>query len=137
MHKELAARRDEEAANKRLKTEDSTESPAEAVEEEEPVEPTLDVLPSNMASAARSIAQPLHVGDLRLADLRKAMQQSGHTAEFRGEGTLLVDGSVVVRKTTAGRIDVESIGLPTDGGPATQLGGTFYAVKKTVYESLA
>ncbi|KAI1804443.1 beta-lactamase-like protein [Daldinia bambusicola] len=144
MQKELAARRDEEAANKRLKTEDSTESPTEAVEAavaaekvEESVEPTLDVLPSNMASAARSVAQPLHVGDLRLADLRKAMQQSGHTAEFRGEGTLLVDGSVVVRKTTAGRIDVESIGLPTDGGPATQLGGTFYAVKKTIYESLA
>ncbi|KAI0122484.1 beta-lactamase-like protein [Daldinia grandis] len=136
MHKELAVRRDEEAANKRLKTEDSTELPFE-VTEEEPVEPTLDVLPTNMASATRSVAQPLHVGDLRLADLRKAMQQSGHTAEFRGEGTLLVDGSVVVRKTTAGRIDVESIGLPTDGGPATQLGGTFYAVKKTIYESLA
>ncbi|KAI1648405.1 beta-lactamase-like protein [Daldinia loculata] len=136
IHKELVVRSDEEAANKRLKTEDSTELPAEVVEEE-PVDPTLDVLPTNMASATRSVAQPLHVGDLRLADLRKAMQQSGHTAEFRGEGTLLVDGSVVVRKTTAGRIDVESIGLPTDGGPATQLGGTFYAVKKTIYESLA
>ncbi|KAI8962099.1 beta-lactamase-like protein [Daldinia sp. FL1419] len=132
MQKRLAASHDEETASKRLKTEDSTESPGETS-----VEPMLDVLPTNMASAARSAAQPLHVGDLRLADLRKAMQQSGHTAEFRGEGTLLIDGSVVVRKTTAGRIDVESIGLPTDGGPATQLGGTFYAVKKTIYESLA
>ncbi|KAI1372179.1 beta-lactamase-like protein [Hypoxylon crocopeplum] len=134
VHKELAASRDEDAANKRLKTEELAAEPAA---NDVPVEPTLDILPTNMASATRSIAQPLHVGDLRLADLRKAMQQSGHTAEFRGEGTLLIDGSVVVRKTTAGRIDVESIGLPTDGGPATQLGGTFYAVKKTIYESLA
>ncbi|KAI0835983.1 beta-lactamase-like protein [Hypoxylon sp. FL0890] len=137
MQKQLAqARRDEEAANKRLKTEESDEQPSEA-KAETTVEPVLDVLPTNMASATRSVAQPLHVGDLRLADLRKAMQQSGHTAEFRGEGTLLIDGSVVVRKTNSGRIDVESIGLPTDGGPATQLGGTFYAVKKTIYESLA
>ena len=101
------------------------------------VDPTLDVVPSNLASATRSVAQPLHVGDLRLADLRRAMQQRGHTAEFRGEGTLLVDGSVVVRKSAAGRVDLESVGLLTDGGPATRLGGTFYAVKRTIYDSLA
>ncbi|XXH01990.1 hypothetical protein Hte_008354 [Hypoxylon texense] len=141
MHKQLAAAAaanlDEDGANKRLKTEDSKdETPLKAIEETR-VEPTLDILPTNMASATRSVAQPLHVGDLRLADLRKAMQQSGHTAEFRGEGTLLIDGSVVVRKTTAGRIDVESIGLPSDGGLVNQQGGTFYAVKKTIYESLA
>ncbi|KAH7029212.1 RNA-metabolising metallo-beta-lactamase [Microdochium trichocladiopsis] len=127
---------EDEAAKKRLKTEDAMDESADQPESVA-VEPTLDVVPSNMASAARSHAQPLHVGDLRLADLRKAMQQAGHTAEFRGEGTLLVDGSVVVRKTTTGRINVESIGLPTDGGPATQFGGTFYAVKKSIYESLA
>ncbi|KAI1385583.1 beta-lactamase-like protein [Hypoxylon trugodes] len=137
VQRELAARQEEEAANKRLKTEDSEEHANVPPAKDIPTEPTLDILPTNMASATRSVAQPLHVGDLRLADLRKAMQQSGHTAEFRGEGTLLIDGSVVVRKTTAGRIDVESIGLPTDGGPATQLGGTFYAVKRTIYESLA
>ncbi|KAI0009658.1 beta-lactamase-like protein [Xylariaceae sp. FL0662B] len=135
---------DDEAAHKRLRRDESTEpttittaAAAAAAEENPPVEPTLDIVPATMASATRSVAQPLHVGDLRLGDLRKAMQQSGHTAEFRGEGTLVVDGSVVVRKTATGRIDVESIGLPTDGGPATQLGGTFYAVKRTIYESLA
>ncbi|KAI1396790.1 beta-lactamase-like protein [Hypoxylon fuscum] len=138
IQKQLAAAaklHDEDAANKRLKTEESTDQPA--VVDDAPAEPTLDTLPTNMASATRSVAQPLHVGDLRLADLRKVMQQSGHTAEFRGEGTLLVDGSVVVRKTTAGRIDLESICLPTDGGPATRYGGTFHAIKKTIYESLA
>ncbi|KAI0194306.1 beta-lactamase-like protein [Xylaria flabelliformis] len=124
---------DEEVANKRIKTEE----PQPNVPAEVPMEPTLDVLPMNMTSATRSVAQPLHVGDLRLADLRKAMQQSGHTAEFRGEGTLLIDGSVVVRKTATGRIDVESIGLPIGSGPAGQMGGTFYAVKRTIYENLA
>ncbi|KAI0475358.1 beta-lactamase-like protein [Xylariaceae sp. FL0804] len=136
---------DEDSAKKRLKTtaeeataDGSSTAMAAGTAPAPEAEPTLDTLPANMVSATRTAAaKPLHVGDLRLADLRKAMQQSGHTAEFRGEGTLLVDGSVVVRKTTTGRIDVESIGLPTDGGPATQMGGTFYAVKRTIYDNLA
>lgn len=100
--------------------------------------PTLDVLPSNIAlAAARAGTQPLHVGELRLADLRRTMQASGHTAEFRGEGTLVIDGSVAVKKTTTGRVEVESIGLPSDGGPATKMGGTFYAVKRMIYDGLA
>lgn len=99
--------------------------------------PTLDILPSSMASATRSVAQPLHVGDLRLADLRKVMQSSGHTAEFRGEGILLIDGSVIVRKTGTGRIEVESIGLQAGGASLIQQGTTFYAVKRKIYEGLA
>jgi cleavage and polyadenylation specificity factor subunit 2 len=90
--------------------------------------PILDVLPSTLAAATRSVAQPLHVGDLRLADLRKIMQSSNHTAEFRGEGTLLIDGSVIVRKTGTGRIEVESIGAERN---------TFYAVKSKIYQGLA
>lgn len=96
--------------------------------------PCLDVLPSSMASATRSVAQPLHVGDLRLADLRKIMQASGHTAEFRGEGTLLIDGSVIVRKTGTGRIEVESMGIMA-GGPLE--GNSFYAVRSKIYDGLA
>ena len=99
--------------------------------------PILDLLPSTVASASRSIAQPLHVGDLRLADLRKIMQSSGHEAEFRGEGTLLIDGSVIVRKTGTGRIEVESIGLLTGGASLIQQGNTFYAVKRKIYDGLA
>ncbi|OIW26563.1 hypothetical protein CONLIGDRAFT_480404 [Coniochaeta ligniaria NRRL 30616] len=129
---------DEESANKRQKT--ITDGSAAAPEStsgqlttttDAPV-PTLDVLPINLVSAVRSAAQPLHVGDLRLADLRRAMQSSGHTAEFRGEGTLLIDGAVVVRKTATGRIELESIDVPVAGGPST-----FYAVKKQIYEGLA
>ncbi|KAI2627840.1 beta-lactamase-like protein [Hypoxylon sp. NC1633] len=146
-HNERAGSHDEDTVNKRIKIESLGSEPRSEEAEKStalvpaakdtPVEPLLDIIPMNMASATRSVAQPLHVGDLRLADLRKAMQQVGHAAEFRGEGTLLIDGSVVVRKTTAGRIDVESIALPTDMGPAAQLGGAFYAVKRTIYESLA
>ena len=137
------AAEDDEASNKRLKKEEESGDDAAgpkdvaAAQNGAAVVPTLDVLPMAMSSATRSTAQPLHVGELRLADLRRAMQSSGHTAEFRGEGTLVIDGSVAVKKTTAGRVELESIGLGTDGGPATQMGGTFYAVRKMIYDGLA
>lgn len=132
---------EEESASKRLKTEVANSEEATADDDTKDtavaaIVPTLDVLPTTMASASRSVAQPLHVGDLRLADLRRAMQTSGHTAEFRGEGTLLVDGSVAVRKTAAGRIEVESIGLPALGTGAVT-GGTFWAVRRMIYDGLA
>ncbi|KAK5162568.1 hypothetical protein LTR16_012225, partial [Cryomyces antarcticus] len=90
-----------------------------------------------MAAATRSVAQPLHVGDLRLADLRKLMQASGHTAEFRGEGTLLIDGAVAVRKSGTGKIEVDGGGFTATGSGSRELEGTFYAVKRKIYEGLA
>lgn len=125
----LASDGDEDAANKRQKTEPST---ALVNSNGTSGMPTLDVLPSNLVSAVRSAAQPLHVGDLRLADLRRAMQAAGHGAEFRGEGTLVVDGTVAVRKTSAGRVEVESVGLPTTGRRTT-----FYEVRRVIYDNLA
>ena len=97
--------------------------------------PVLDTLPTSMVSATRSAAQPLHVGDLRLADLRKIMLSAGYTAEFRGEGTLLIDGCVAVRKLGTGAIEVESAGIGQSGIP--QQRNTFYAVKMKIYEGLA
>ncbi|KAF4126121.1 cleavage and polyadenylation specificity factor subunit 2 [Geosmithia morbida] len=98
--------------------------------------PMLDVISTNnlvTAAAARSAAsRPLHVGDLRLADLRRAMQSARHTAEFRGEGTLVVDGTVAVKKTAEGRIEVESVGLPVGGRMST-----LYEVKRVIYDNLA
>ena len=99
--------------------------------------PILDVLPANMVAATRSIAQPLHVGDLRLADLRKLLQSTGHSAEFRGEGTLLVDGFVVVRKSGTGKIEVEGGGLNVPDLRTRTLEGSFYAVKRKIYDGLA
>ena len=99
--------------------------------------PLLDVLPVSMAAATRSVAQPLHVGDLRLADLRKILQSGGHTAEFRGEGTLLVDGLVAVRKSGTGKIEVEGGGLSFPDLRSRTNEGSFFAVKKRIYEGLA
>ncbi|KAK2589568.1 hypothetical protein QQS21_012753 [Conoideocrella luteorostrata] len=120
--------------NKRQKTEPSTAVAltSHALTTSKSIMPVLDIIPSNLVSAARTTAQPLHVGDLRLADLRRAMQGSGHGAEFRGEGILVIDGSVSVRKTAEGRIEVESVGLPVVGRR-----NTLYEVKKAIYDNLA
>lgn len=99
--------------------------------------PVLDVLPANLAAATRSIAQPLHVGELKLADLRKVLQSAGHTAEFRGEGTLLIDGLVAVRKSATGRVEVEGTSLDVSDLGNRNQEAPFYAVKRRIYEGLA
>ena len=97
--------------------------------------PVLDVVPDSISSLARLYSQPLHVGDLRLADLRKLMQAAGRAAEFRGEGTLLIDGIVAVRKSGTGKIEVESAGMGFVG--QRQADKTFFDVRKKIYEGLA
>ena len=102
--------------------------------------PVLDVLPANMAAGTRSMTRPLHVGDLRLADLRKLMQAAGHTAEFRGEGTLLIDGRVAVRKSATGKIEVEAAAqcsVIEESMATGRSDGSFLAVKRKIYEGLA
>lgn len=89
-----------------------------------------------------STNQALHVGDLRLAELRRIMQAHGHSAEFKGEGTLLVDGVVAVRKSGIGKIEVEaggggSAGLLRSDTGAAAAGGSFWDVKRKIYEGLA
>ncbi|KAJ5709514.1 hypothetical protein N7493_010848 [Penicillium malachiteum] len=100
--------------------------------------PLLDTLSVSMAAGTRSVARPLHVGDLRLADLRKVMQAAGHTAEFRGEGTLLIDKSVAVRKSGTGRIEIEASAQSASNQASLGRGaGSFLAVKRKIYEGLA
>lgn len=101
------------------------------------VMPLLDTVPPSVAGSTRTLAQPLHLGDLRLADLRRTLQSSGHTAEFRGEGTLLIDGMVAVRKLGTGRIEVESASNAQLGPMMTRYDGSFYAVKQEIYRGLA
>lgn len=139
-------------AKKRQKTdtETTTTKPKEVEKEQEEEEeeeekkpspppahiiPTLDLLSNASLSKARSFTQPLHVGDLRLADLRREMQAAGYSAEFRGEGTLLVDGVVAVRKTAAGKIEV--VGTAGDGVAAARQRGTLYEVRRVIYRNLA
>ncbi|KAI9929206.1 hypothetical protein ASPWEDRAFT_49156 [Aspergillus wentii DTO 134E9] len=115
-------------------TPDGVKPPAEKSD----VFPMLDILPANMAAGTRSMTRPLNVGDMRLADLRKIMQGAGHRAEFRGEGTLLIDGSVAVRKSGTGRIEIEAAAQSAAANqPIGQAALSFLAVKRKVYEGLA
>jgi cleavage and polyadenylation specificity factor subunit 2 len=115
-----AADQEEEAEGEGKKTETSV--------------PLLDVVPATMGSVSRITTKPFHVGDLRLSDLRKVMQALGFHAELRGEGTLLVNGQVVVRKSAVGKIEVESVsGIP--GFPF--LDPTFNEVRRNIYAGLA
>ncbi|KAK4498347.1 hypothetical protein PRZ48_011005 [Zasmidium cellare] len=126
---------DGESAKKKLKL-------AKEEVEDKAVMPVLDLV--NTASTALGVTQqratqPVHVGDLRLADLRRLMQASGHTAEFRGEGTLLIDSTVVVRKSATGKIEVEAGagGLSRPQFRTKEMEGSFYAVRKLIYNGLA
>lgn len=119
----------EGAAKKKVKLLNSSETAKDST-------PILDVVPANIPTAVRSVAQPFHVGDLRLADLRKLMQASGMTAEFRGEGTLVINGTVAVRKTATGKIEVDG-GAYSFTDPKAMDSGTFFKVKRKIYEGLA
>ena len=132
-----------ESANKKVKLlkDESSSGAVSTLDGSKPsaektdVFPMLDTLPANMAAGTRSMARPLHVGDLRLADLRKIMQGAGYTAEFRGEGTLLIDGQVAVRKSGTGKIEIEAAAQSNQA--AGRGAGSFLAVKRRIYEGLA
>lgn len=68
----------------------------------------------------------LAIGDVKLAELKRKLTQTNHTAEFRGEGSLVVDNKVVVRKISDGETVV-------DGTPSE----IFYEVKRLVADMLA
>ncbi|KAL2887577.1 Cleavage factor two protein 2 [Ceratocystis lukuohia] len=102
------------------------------------ITPTLDLVHgAASASAARAMTQPLHVGDLRLAEIRRVLQMAGHAAEFRGEGILVVDGTVAVRKTDAGRIEVERVGADMGVQAGKRKRSAFAEVMRVVYDNLA
>lgn len=108
-------------------------SPPTTAEDNKKKTPAIATLETAEAAASHRNYRALHVGDLRLADLRREMQAAGHSAEFRGEGTLLVDGAVAVRKTSTGRVEVA--GVVGAGGKGA--GGTLYEVRRVIYRSLA
>ncbi|EME81259.1 uncharacterized protein MYCFIDRAFT_140021 [Pseudocercospora fijiensis CIRAD86] len=132
---EEAARKKQKLAKKKEDDEAEKESKSVAI----PAMPVLDLPATSATATQQRVTQPVHVGDLRLADLRRLMQASGHTAEFRGEGTLLIDSTVVVRKSATGRIEVETHqgGLSQPAYRTKENEGSFYAVRKLIYGGLA
>ena len=135
---------EDENAKKKLKLikpDEADTAVKDATKSEKQAIPVLDLLgtPATNSAATQRVTQPVHVGDLRIADLRNLLRASNHQAEFRGEGTLLVDGSVVVRKGAGGRIEVEAGGggLAKPQYHTMENEGTFYAVKKLIYSGLA
>lgn len=137
---EAPSKREDEVKAKKQKLLKS-EAPEEDVpgaQSTQSIGPVLDTMPSNIAASTRSVAMPIHVGDLRLADLRRLMSAAGHNAEFRGEGTLLIDSAIAVRKLTTGKIVVE--GIPVNAVAAvtaTRQPDSFNQVKRKIYEGLA
>lgn len=125
---------------KRQKTTGHDSDTADTTSDKQPSHsaPVLNDLPVNLTGSTRLTNQPLHVGDLRLAELRKIMQANGHTAEFKGEGTLLVDGLIAVRKSGIGKIEIEGGGFAIPTTSTSRLpGASFDHVKKRIYEGLA
>ena len=96
--------------------------------------PVLTTLMAGAAISSRGSTHQLHVGDLRLAELRNILQSTGHRAEFKGEGTLLVDDIIAVRKSGIGNIEVECSSQPSHGRVT---GPSFADVKKKIYDGLA
>jgi cleavage and polyadenylation specificity factor subunit 2 len=86
----------------------------------------LDLLSDEVDFASAPRIQSLFIGDVRLADLKRALSMRGHTAELRGGGVLLVDEQVAVEKTKEGEVVVQ-------GHASAQ----FFAVRDVVYSSLA
>ncbi|SCV04493.1 LAMI_0H16578g1_1 [Lachancea mirantina] len=68
----------------------------------------------------------LAIGDVKLAELKRRLTQQNHVAEFKGEGALVIDGKVAVRKISEGETIV-------DGTPSK----LFYEVKAAVSNMLA
>jgi cleavage and polyadenylation specificity factor subunit 2 len=133
---------DEGSTKKRLKLAKNDQKPEPSTQGT--AMPILDLLGAQYQTHQRA-AQPVHVGDLRLQDIRAAIQAQGHNADLRGGGTLLVDGTVIVRKSpTTGGIEIESanagIGAPAlrdRRGGIVERDGTFYAVRRAIYDRLA
>ncbi|EDO19314.1 hypothetical protein Kpol_1036p59 [Vanderwaltozyma polyspora DSM 70294] len=68
----------------------------------------------------------LSIGDIRLAEVKRKLTDQKHIAEFKGEGTLVVDGQVSIRKINDGETII-------DGSPSE----LYDIVKKAVVEMLA
>lgn len=86
----------------------------------------LKALPESMSQLINVRHAQLAIGDIRLKELKDLYGGDYHTAEFKGEGTLVIDDKICVRKVSEGDFVVE--GTPCD---------LFYDVREKVKGMLA
>lgn len=76
----------------------------------------------------------LAIGNIRLPELKKKLIGKNLSAEFKSEGTLVVNNAVAVRKVTyGGGLDDDLGDIVIDG----QIGPLYYTVKESIREMLA
>jgi len=91
--------------------------------------PTLTPISSTTLSIPP--ARPLHVGEVRLLELKQRLQQAGYNAVL-GEGVLVCNGVVRVLKEEGGRgVRIEGV-IGAEGNSRA-----YWDVRKAVYEGLA
>ncbi|KAG9288727.1 hypothetical protein G9A89_004346 [Geosiphon pyriformis] len=78
----------------------------------------LDVVKTEEAGSH----QPVFVGEVKLTELKRVLQSEGITAEFKGEGVLVCNERVAVRKTSSGQLVLEGT-----------LSEDYYKIRNLVY----
>lgn len=91
----------------------------------------IDQLDSSKSLAGGS---KLAIGNVRLPELKKRLQEKNLNAEFKGEGTLVVNDLVSVRKVTYGNGEVDDTGDIVING---QFGPLYYQIKECIRDMLA
>ncbi|KAH3665517.1 hypothetical protein OGAPHI_003703 [Ogataea philodendri] len=72
------------------------------------------------------VSNYISIGDIRLTELRRKLTELNHVVEFRGDGTLVVNNQLAVRKISDGNLVI-------DGG----MSPLFYQVRGLVQDMLA
>ncbi|CAI5758672.1 unnamed protein product [Candida verbasci] len=81
-----------------------------------------------------STAPKLAIGNIKLTELKKKLQAENLNAEFKGEGVLVVNDRLAIRKIAYGIVDNDDSGdVVIDGS----VGPLFYKVKEMIREMLA
>ncbi|OZJ06761.1 hypothetical protein BZG36_00414 [Bifiguratus adelaidae] len=74
-----------------------------------PEDSTTPVLEIPEGSESSALHTPVLVGDARLSEFRRVLQAEGIHAEFKGEGVLVCNDQVAVRKTATGQLLLEGV----------------------------
>ncbi|KAH3901957.1 uncharacterized protein SCODWIG_03428 [Saccharomycodes ludwigii] len=90
----------------------------------QPLHDNMDI--DSKYSTAQHYNNNIHIGDVKLTDLRRILNARNYKTEFKGDGTLVVNDKVAIKKIS----DSETI---VDGKPDK----LFYEIKKIVKNMLA